>query len=180
LNTNDLRRIGAAAIAGLLVFFFLPVVYNSTLFACGNGAVACLTNPSGLESLGYWAFHVGVVYGLEPGVGFASIGFSNLGFGGDLTLFGVLLAYVFPSIVACVGLIAPEIVRLSRVTRVGFVAFGLFVAALSAIFVLSWSLPLTGIGVVLLGASWYMVAFGMGIWIFRAEDLPQEQELPNL
>lgn len=175
-----MRRVGAAVIAGLLVFFFLPVVYNATLFACGNGAFACLTNPSGLESLGYWVFHVGVVYGLEPNVGFASIGFSNLGFGGDLALFGVLLAYVFPSIVACVGLLAPEIVRLSKVTRVGFVGFGAFVALFSVLFVLTWTLPLAILGIILVPTGTYMVAFGLRVWIFRVDDLAQEQEFPSV
>jgi len=79
--------------------------------------------------------------------------------------------------VACAGLLAPEIVNLSRVARVGFVAFGTFVAVLSSIFVLSWIPELIALGTVLVPTGAYMVAFGMRIWIFRPDDLSREQEL---
>ena len=171
LRLSTLRKAGAAAVAVTLAFFFLPVVYIGNMFPCGDGTL-CLTNPSGLESLGYWFFHQGMSYMFEPGS--IDWGFGTTGFGFD-TPFGVLITYIFPLIVVFVALLAPEIVGLSRVTRAGFVAFGSFIVALSALFVLTWTLPLAAFGVVLVSTGWYMVTFGMRIWIFRVEDLPLEE-----
>ena len=92
----------------------------------------------GSKSLGYWFFHQGMSYMFEPGS--IDWGFGTTGFGFD-TPFGVLITYIFPLIVVFVALLAPEIVGLSRVTRAGFVAFGSFIVALSALFVLTWTLP---------------------------------------
>jgi hypothetical protein len=173
LRSDRLRKAGVALIAASLAFFFLPVVYIANLFPCGGGDTLCMINPSGLVSLGYWFFHQGISYMFEPGGN--NWGFGTIGFGFD-TPFGVLITYIFPLVVVCVALLAPEIVALSRITRASFVAFGLLVVAYSALFVLTLTLPLAAFGVVLVFTGWYMVTFGMRIWIFQVENLPLEEE----
>ena len=119
-----LIRIGTSSvILGVLVFFFVPILYNPTLFACQSSTATCLSDSSGLESLGFLFFHFGAVYSFGGGWAGPTGGyFAPLVY--NLTTFGVLLTFVAPSIVACVALLGPEIVRKSKFSRIGFTAFG--------------------------------------------------------
>ena len=145
--------VGAVVLFGFLFVFFVPFVYNATMFQCSNPAMLCLGNPSGLKSLGYLFFHWGGTYSFELGYYAPTVG--------NLTTFGVLITYAFPLIVACVGLLGPEIVRLSRVTRIGFAAFGAFVFAMSVLFVLSTIPTLVLLGIALVPTGGVMFAYGL-------------------
>lgn len=135
------------------------------MFQCSNSGEACLTNPSGLMSFGYLFFHWGATYSFEPG-GPGPTGGYFAPTVGDLTTFAVLITYVFPLVVACIGLLAPKIVRLSKITRIGFVAFGAFVFAMSVLLVLSMIPTLLLLGIVLMTTSGAMLAYGRRPGIF--------------
>jgi hypothetical protein len=154
--------IGAAILFGLLFVFFVPFIYNATMFQCGNPAMACLGKPSGLKSLGYLIFNWGGTYSFELGYYAPPVG--------NLTTFGVLLTYAFPLIVACVGLLGPKIVRLSKVTRIGFATFGAFVFAMSILFVLSTIPTLVWLAIALLPAGGVMFAYSVNPMLFSLED----------
>lgn len=173
MNTTYLRWGGAVAIAGVLAFFFIPFLYNATLFACPSPAYMCPSNPSGLESLGFWLFNWGSTYSYN------SASLSYIGFG-NLSLFGILFTYIFPADVACVGLLAPEIVGLSRLTRAGFVGFGAFVALFSVLNVFPLTIPFTQLGIILVPTGAYMVVFGLWPWILLGDEQAQGQELPGV
>ena len=79
--------------------FFVPVLYDATMFACPYNGTLCLSDPSGLKSLGYWLLHWGATYGFELGYTAPLVD--------QLTTFGVLIGYAFPLGVACVDLLAP-------------------------------------------------------------------------
>ncbi len=157
--------VGAVVVFGFLFVFFVPIIYNATMFQCSNPGEACLTNPSGLMSLGYLFFHWGATYSLEPGWSGPTGGYFAPTVG-NLTTFGVLITYVFPLVVACIGLLAPKIVRLSKVTRIGFVTFGAFVFGMSVLFVLSMIPTLLMLGIVLLPTGGAMFAYGIRPSIF--------------
>jgi hypothetical protein len=172
---------------GFLFVFFLPIIYEARLFACGLGT-ACLTNDSGLVSIGYAVFHWGARY---------SLGYGSLSFNGyfapyvtieltDLSSFGELLFIVFPLLVVSFALLAPEIIGISRVARFALVGFGAFTTMLSAI-VLSAAishpflpefvfLPLAWVG----GLT---VMYGTRTWIFhptsRRDDEVSNAPMPN-
>ncbi|MBI3859204.1 MAG: hypothetical protein HY296_03045 [Thaumarchaeota archaeon] len=163
-------RIGASLVPfGFLVVFFVPILYDSTLFACRNPAEACPSDPSGLESLGFRLFHWGGTYSLNTGWSDPTGGYSAPVLD-SLTSFGVLLTLAFPLIVACAVLLAPEIVKVSKIARVGFVMFGAFVVSLSTLFLFSMIPTLDLLGIALAPTGVWMLVYGLRIPIFRPPE----------
>jgi len=156
--------VGAVVLFGFLFVFFVPFIYNATMFQCSNPAMVCLGNPSGLKSLGYLLFNWGGTYSFELGYNAPTVG--------NLTTFGVLITYAFPLVVACVGLLGPEIVRLSKVTRIGFAAFGAFVFAMSVPFILSSIPTLQLLGIALVPTGGVMFAYALRPGIFSLDSEP--------
>jgi hypothetical protein len=166
LRPRDFRILASLVLLGFLVVFFVPILYNPTLFACTNPSALCLTNPSGLESIGFWLFHWGGTYSLEPGWSGPTGGYSSPVFD-SLTFFDVILTYAFPLIVGSTALLAPEIVQISEIARIGFVSFGAFVFVSSILFLFSMIPTLVLTGIVLVLTAILMVAYGMRILIFH-------------
>jgi len=160
----------AAAFAsfGSLFAFFVPFIYDATLFECSRppgfltDQALCLGQQSGLQSLGSMLFHWGGTY--HFGVGYLAPPVDNL-------TFEVLLVYAVSLIVVCVGWLAPEMVGVSKVTRMGFIAFGAFVFVLSAFFVSSLNPPFAALGLILGPAGGAMTAYGMRSLFFHAASL---------
>jgi hypothetical protein len=173
----------------LLFVFFIPIIYDPTMFRCTNGAFLCLTNPSGWKSLGFWLFHWGgayspggagdpqlMGYAFLPGDYFRVPGWLNgpPWNGGQMTAFGVVFSVAVPAFVAAIGLMGPEIIRRSRAARAGFTAFGAFVFALAALMYVSMISqgfhPLVALLGEALGAmGGVMVLFGLQRWMFGPE-----------
>ena len=136
-------RIGAALSAlGFLAFYFVPAVYNPTLFQCapmipaGGYAFDCPSPPAGLMSLSYALFHWGSTYSLASWLSFGAynvlpVGFFALPDGGELTTVGSLFVIALPVAVIGLGLLGPEIARSTRLGRAGFTLLGVGVAVLS-------------------------------------------------
>jgi len=162
LRAATVMAVGAVVLFGFLFVFFVPIIYNATMFQCSNSAMVCLSNPSGLRSLGSLFFHWGGTYSFELGYYAPPVG--------NLTTFGVLITYAFPLIVACVGLLGPEIVRLSKVTRIGFAAFGAFVFAMSILFVLSTIPTLAWLAIALVPTGGVMFAYSIDPRLFDLKD----------
>lgn len=161
------RMLGASVLLGLLFVFFLPIVYNSSMFQCGAGTV-CLSNRSGLQSIGYALFNWGAIYSFGYGASSPMNGYFAPSLDG-LTSWAVLLIVVFPVTVATVTLLAPEIVRISRVARFGLVAFGAFVAILSGLAVVTPAPQPSLIEIIFLPLIWaggLIVVYGARKWIF--------------
>jgi hypothetical protein len=158
LRPSQLRLGAALALLGFLIFFFVPIVYDPRLFACA-GWGGCLTNAAGLKSLGYWLFNWGGAYSFASGLG--NSGQPGGYFAppiGDLSTYGVLLYAAFPLVAAFIGLLAPEIMGMSRAARIGFIVFGGFVLVFSA-FLLVSTMPAIaslgpGVGWTCLGLIW--------------------------
>jgi hypothetical protein len=106
-----LRYILAIVPIGILLFFFTPLI-PAVVFHCNigfggsfdPGGPTCLTNNSGLESLGNWLFHWGAVYAYDGGT-YLSPAVSNL------TTFGVMLFIALPLLAPSIVLLSPEIHR---------------------------------------------------------------------
>jgi len=179
LNAKFLRIGSGAALLGFLFVFFVPVINDATMFQCSNPQLACLSNPSGLKSIGYALVHWGGAYsfggGGDPqlsGYTFLPDGYFTMPDGSRLSAFGVLLFLALPIMVAGLGLLGPEIVK-SKVTKVGFVVFGAFIFALSALVAL-FSTPFNlGLallfGGVLAPIGGLIVLYGLHRWVFRPE-----------
>ena len=150
------------------------MVYVSNLFpSCfPSDAMSCLSNPSGLKSIGYTLVNWGGVYSFGGAFqqlwGYAVLpeGFFTLPDGSQLSTFGVLLSVALPIAVAGVGFLGPEIVKKSRVTRAGFTAFGAFILALSVLLLISMLteglslLPIV-LGIILFPVGTVMVLYGL-------------------
>ena len=187
-----LVRVGIACVlAGFLLVFFLPVLPFTNAVNCNipPGALypsVCL-NPSGAfysgyQSIGHLLTRWGSVYSSwyadsQNFGGYVSPAVSY-GLGIEVTFLstlGFLLLFVFPAIVACVGLLAPEMVGFSRVSRIGFVAFGALTFIFSALLLASTlgqlvsSWPFLIVGVVLCPAGALMVSYGLRIWSLGPE-----------
>lgn len=179
MNLKRLRIGAALVLCGFLFIFFVPIVYDATMFQCRAGGLLCLTNPSGIKSIGYTFFHWGGAYSPggagDPqlaGYTFLPEGYFVL-LGTNLTAFGVLLFVAFPIAIACVGLVAPEMVKKSRATRIGFILYGAFVFTLSLLMFLTmasegFNAALTTLGVVLLPMGMVMLVYGLRPGIFHA------------
>jgi len=112
--------------------------------------------------LGYWFLNWGATYSFELGYFAPPVG--------NLSSFGVLITYAFPLLVASVGLLGPEIVRISRVTRSAFAAFGAFVFAMSILFVFSGTGSLVMLAIVLLPGGGVMFAYGVNPLMFELDS----------
>jgi hypothetical protein len=183
MGTRLWRTLGASVLLGFLFVFFLPITYDARLFACGLGGV-CLTNDSGLLSVGYAVFHWGATYSF----GYGSPSPLNGYFAPNVTIeltdlssFGELLFIVFPLLVASLALLAPEIVRISRVARLGFAGFGAFTTMLSAI-VLSAAISHPFLPeFVFLPLAWVgglIAMYGTRTWIFSPMSR-RDNDVPN-
>jgi hypothetical protein len=166
MRTKPWRVLGASVSLGLLFVFFFPIIYEANMFPCTLGGV-CLTDKSGLQSIGYAAFHWGAYYS-ELGYGLNAFG----GFDGANAVFIFLIFFAFPTAVICAGLVAPEIARISRIARSCLVAFGVFTVFWSA-FVLAETGPRPSPPeLIFLPLAWIgglIVMYGMRKWIFGPE-----------
>jgi hypothetical protein len=92
-NVSKKLRIGIGISSLLFVFlFFVPIIY-ATVWPC-YGYYVCLSNPYGLESIGYFLIGWGTVYSFE------------LGF---LTVWGLLVALLL--VITSLVIMLPEVVR---------------------------------------------------------------------
>jgi hypothetical protein len=152
-------RIGAAfALLGVMFISFVPVLYDPTMFACREPRTLCLSDPSGLKSLGYLLFQWGATYGFELGYSAPAID--------QLTTFGVLIGYAFPLGVICLDLLSPELTRISKITRFLYIALGAFAVLTSVSLVFSREPSLSLVAVILAPTGVLMVAYGTRILIF--------------
>jgi hypothetical protein len=115
LKVGSLRLFTAVGLAGLgfLFFFFVPVIPNLRLFCFSGGGVfggLCLSNPAGLESLGYVVANWGAIYGFEPGYFAPIISFP----GGTLTDWAVLVFLALPVASVSTLMLYPRIARVNR------------------------------------------------------------------
>ena len=147
LNSKKVRIAAALVAFGFVFFFFVPVVYDSTLFQCTYGLMGCLINPSGYVSVSYAVLHWGGAYSsagggdntlpLVPGYVFLPADYFGLPDGSWLSSFFIVLNIAIPVAAAGVCLLAPEMVRWSRFTRIGFTIFASLVLLSSAVACLS-------------------------------------------
>lgn len=172
MNLRNIRLVVALIAFAFLFVFFVPLIYDATMLQCSYGAEACFSNPSGLKSLGYTIFHWGGAYSLggagDPqvsGYAFLPDGFLALPDGTHLTAYGVLLFVALPFFIGGIGLLAPEITRKSKLTRIGFTIFGAFVLILSVLMLFTmWSegfnLALATLAITLFPAGFVMTIYG--------------------
>ena len=182
LNSRCLRIGVSIFLAGFLFVVFVPVIYDATMFQCTSPAFACLSNPSGLKSIGYALLHWGGAYSLGGGGSsqlggytFLPDGYFALPDGSRLTTGGVLLFVAFPMVVASIGLVAPEIVKKSLAARIAFTFFGGIVLALSLLMVVSilsegFNSILAAFAVVLFPLGSLMVIYGLRPRIFEIDE----------
>lgn len=188
------RRLGITISLGLSAFlfvFFVPIIYDPTMFRCVSSSFLCLTNPSGWKSLGYWLVHWGAAY--SPGgagdpqltgytflpAGYFSLPGWRYGSGSSeaqLTAFGVLLFVALPAEVACIGLLALEVARRPHVARIRLAVFGASVLTLSAL--MYYSMVGRGFRPILTLLGWspgpagaMMILYGPHRWVFRPVEL---------
>jgi hypothetical protein len=128
---------------------------------------------SGYNSIGYLLTGWGAGYsGWQGGYLPPAITYEMGGQLTTMTAFGALIGVILPIAIACVGLFAPEIVKLSRSSRASFSVFGAFVFVLWSLVIASdkpFLNPvylLEGIWMVPIGV--FMVAYGTGRWMFHA------------
>jgi len=157
-------------LVGFLFVFFVPVVYDATFIQCSD-AFACPSNLAGLQSIGVALFGWGAVYGFAWGYS------ASMVYWGSLTTLGVLLFLALPTGVAAVCCVAPEIVKKSLVSRIGFTLFGGFAFALSVLVFASmlgegFSLALAALAVILFSFGSTMVIYGVRPRLFQ---IPREQ-----
>lgn len=107
-------RLGAIFfLLGFLFVFFAPIIYDATLYACHipAGCVlcpACLSNHSGLESIGYAIAGWGATYSIETGYNSAAVQLGTT----TLTTAGVFIFIALPIMIATLFLSSPELVRI--------------------------------------------------------------------
>jgi hypothetical protein len=170
LNPKYLRFGLALVLVGFLLVFFVPVVYDAALIQCSD-AFACPSNQAGLQSIGVVLFGWGAVYGFAWGYS------ASMAYWGSFTTLGVLLFLALPAGLAAVCCAAPEIVRKSLASRIGFTLFGGFAFALSALMFASmlgggFNLALAVLAVVLFSSGSNMVIYGVRPKLFQ---IPTEQ-----
>lgn len=177
MNLRITRVISVATMIGLMFLFLLPFVPFTTTINCevppGVAVPSpCLfsTKPSytGYESVGYLLIGRGATYSDSLG-GYVT---SQVG---NLTAFGVLLTVVLPLVLACVGLLAPELVKRSQMSRAGLIFLGAFLAILESLSLFSmvsggFYPPLGVLGIALLVMGVAMVIYGMHPWALHRQD----------
>lgn len=145
MKTRVIRYGLAGLISAALFVFFVPFIpYHVTVSCPPTGSFGCPTpgDFGNYNSLGLTFFGWGAAYSFgaqtysPPLVNFVSGGELN-----SMSPFGALFSIVIPLLVACVGLLAPEIVRFSRPGRVGLAGFGAAVLAFSIILLGSTLFP---------------------------------------
>jgi len=152
MRTVNTMAVSGFALFGSLFAFFVPLIYDATLFKCSNPGMACFT-PSGMESLGYLLFHWGGTYSFALGYATPPVD--------SMLTFGVLIVYALSLALICVGWFAPQVIEMSKKTRIGFTAFGAFVFALSVFFVVSLSAPFFVIALILAPTGIAMFVYGV-------------------
>ncbi len=175
MELRILRYGAAALILVALFFFFVPLVPFSAPYLCNNNGWGCGPESpkgfiTGFNSLGLQVVHWGASSGGFLGGGDYSPPVITEIAGGPqntLTAFGALISVVVPLIAACAGLLAPEIVRRSRVTRIGFVVFGAFVFAFSTLMVISMTPVVALPGLVLVWEGGLIAIYGLRPWVFH-------------
>ena len=173
------RTVRLGALLGILLVFFLPILpYSQPVPTC---LTICELPPAlqGYQSLGFFLTGLGAVYwGYAPQA--MSYGFASDWVSAPSTA-GVLLWDVLPIAVACVWLLAPEVVRFSRVSRAGFGTFGAALFMLADLMLISmlqqaaFVLPFALIGVFFGASGILMVMFAMHTWplgMWEREDSP--------
>lgn len=172
MTPKDFRFIVAVTLFGFLFVFFVPIIYDATLFKCADPRGLCLGDPSGLRSIGYTTFHWGGVYsfggGGDPQLGGYGLRGSFISSNGDaLSSFVTVIIFLLPLAVVNVGLLEPEVVKKFNVAAVGFVVLGLldFVLAVG-----SFSLAYQGLGLIfyLLGATISFTGVVMILYLYDA------------
>lgn len=107
-------RLGAIVfLLGFLFVFFAPIIYDATLFACHipAGCVLCpicLSNHSGLESIGNAIAGWGATYSIDTGYNSPTVQWGTT----TLTTAGLLIFIALPIAIATLFLSSPELVRI--------------------------------------------------------------------
>ncbi len=157
----------------LVVFlfeFFLPLVpYTGTMGCTVHSSYEpcsqLMATFSGYHSIGYILTGSGASYAEMLGSYIAS----NIA---NLLSIGVLFLVAFPIIVACVGLLEPEIIRLSRFLRIGIVVFGASAVTFSGLALLTIASDIASIGMIGIGLAVSALAlFAMGTFILGFDVL---------
>jgi len=165
-------------LVGFLLVFFLPVLpYTQPPGRpCAGICIGVFPVIPGYQSLGFYTTGWGAISGSwlagyqPPAVTYDSgDGFSTL------TASGVFLAVVLPTVVASIWLLGPELVRFSKISRIGFGVFGAAIFGLADLMLISmvqqasfpWLFVLVG---TLFGTSgvlmsmYAMHAWPIGVW----------------
>jgi hypothetical protein len=161
------RMLGVSILLGFIFVFFVPIVYATRMFQCGEAAM-CLVNDSGLRSIGYVLFGWGGTYSFGLGASSPLNGYFVPTPADPWPVGGVLLMVFLPLMVAAAGLLAPEIARVSRVARFGLVGFGASVTTLSALAVATTTPGPFLAELIFLPMAWaggLIVLYGMRGWI---------------
>jgi hypothetical protein len=110
LKLRYVRLAIAAAVIGFLFFYFVPVIPVGAAFSCNGGASLCLSDPTGLVSLGYSLFHSGGIYSFEIGYIMPSMSVIIGGVQTWVTLGWLEVYLLIPIGCVLAGLLSPEIV----------------------------------------------------------------------
>ena len=182
MRSGNVRLGLVVFLVGFLFVFFLPLLPFTHVVtpACsppGQGGMSwCTDMPfggsySGYQSIGHFLAGWGATYAdwlggyVPPAISY------DLGGGySTLTALSVTFSVMLPIAIACVWLLAPEIVKTSKILRMGFGVFGAALFALADLMLISmvqqasfpWLIGLTG---AFFGASGVlMVMYSMHTW----------------
>jgi len=159
-------------LVGFLLVFFLPVLtYTLPPSPCAGICIGIFPGFSGYQSLGFYitgwgAISGGWLEGYQP----PAITYDFGGGPSTLTALGAFFTVVLPTVVACVWLLAPELVKFSKISRIGFGVFGAAIFVLADLMLISmvqqaafpWDIVLVG---TFYGASGIlMVMHAMHTW----------------
>jgi hypothetical protein len=162
-----------------LFVFFVPLVPYTTPYRCDANSLGCGPESprgfiTGFNSLGLPLVHWGASSGGFLGGGTYNPPVITDSLGGvseQLTGFGALIAVVLPLIAACVGLLAPELVRKSRATRIGFIVFGALAFAFSILMVVSLTASIALPGLLLIWEGGLIAFYGLRPWTSHADNM---------
>jgi hypothetical protein len=171
METRLWRMLGVSILFGFIFVFSVPIVYVARMFQCG-GATMCLVNDSGLRSIGYALFGWGGTYSFGLGASSPLNGYFFPTAADPWPIDGVLLMVFLPLMVVAAALLAPEIAKISRVTRLGLVGFGGFVTILSGLAVATTTPGPFLAELIFLPMAWaggLIVLYGTRRWIFASD-----------